>query len=417
MAIRPRRLSILARPNGESWPRAARNAWRSYRYPLPAIRTSPLQAHPPTLFFCTPDYDVPTGGIRVVYRHVDLLNETGIPAAVLHARTGFRCSWFEHDTRVLGCRETTVGPEDVVVVSELAAGLLADLPRGYGFVILNQGPHLTWRLPDDVVRHYAASPDLLAILTVSDHGRDLLRYAFPQADVRRVHNSIDPELFHPGVAERPRRITYMSRRGREEARQLLGILRGRGALDGWEVVPLERLTERDVADHLRSSRVFLSFAYQEGFGLPPAEAMACGAYVVGFHGFGGREFLRPEFSHPVDAGDTIAFARTLESVLEQERLEPGWCEARGAAAAEFIRTTYSPERERQDVVGAFASLLDGRPVVRHGPGSRRLRLAHNSGQREQRHDVGEREPQLARSRDFRRERESEQEQPRERPAG
>jgi glycosyltransferase involved in cell wall biosynthesis len=348
---------VLTQRNGESWPRIAREAWRGYRHPLPTLRTSDLQHHPPTVYFCTPDYNVPAGGIRVVYRHVDHLNEAGIRASVLHARTNFRCTWFENDTQVVGGNDAVIGPDDLVVVGELAASIVGSLPPGYRFALFNQGPHLTWRMDDELLERCALSPDLAAMLTVSDHGVELLRHAFPKADVRRLHNSIDPSIFFCGEASRPRRIAYMPRRGRDEARQVLGVLHGRGTLRGWDVTAIENLKEREVGDRLRSSMIFLSFAYQEGFGLPAAEAMAAGAYVVGFHGFGGIEFFRPEFSSPVETGDVISFARTLEQVLEREQLQPGWCASRGSAAAEFIKAEYSPERERRDVVAIYASLM------------------------------------------------------------
>lgn len=336
----------------------ARRALNDYHQPLPRLRTSAVQRDTPTVYFCTPDYNVPTGGIRVAYRHVDLLNDAGIPAAVLHRRPHFRCTWFENRTRVLDSRHALVGPDDLVVVGELGASLLRSLPPGFRFVVFNQNPHLTWqRVPEDLVHRYARSPDLAAILTVSDHSQEMLKHAAPAANVLRLHNSIDPRLFFSGGGPRRRTITYMPRRGRDEAAQVLGILRGRGALRGWQVTALHGLSERDVADRLRSAKIFLSFAYHEGFGLPAAEAMACGAYVVGFDGFSGREFFRPEFSRPVDVGDVVGFARALEDVLEQEQLEPAWCEARGASAASFIAVEYSPDRERHEVVRTYDSLL------------------------------------------------------------
>jgi glycosyltransferase involved in cell wall biosynthesis len=336
----------------------ARTVMAQYRYPVPRIVTSDTQHHPPTVYFCQPDFNVPSGGIRVAYRHVDLLNEAGIRAAILHRRRRFRCTWFENQTRVLHSGQTRIGPDDLVVVGELTASLIRDLPANIRFVVFNQGPYLTWeRVSAAFVQRYAASANLAAIVTVSSNGKELMEYAAPGAKVVRVHNSIDPSVFFPGCRRERRTIAYMPRRGRDEARQVLGILHGRGALRGWRVVALEGLTERQVADELRESLLFLSFAYQEGFGLPAAEAMACGSYVVGFHGFGGLEFFRPEFSSPVSTGDVMEYARTVERLLRREAAEPGWCAARGAAAARFISAEYSPSRERRDVVTIYSSLL------------------------------------------------------------
>ena len=53
----------------------------------------------------------------------------------------------------------------------------------------------------------------------------------------------------------------------DEARQVLGMLRGRGVLQGWDVRLLDRLSDDQVAGEFRSTTIFLSLAYQEGFGL------------------------------------------------------------------------------------------------------------------------------------------------------
>ena len=37
---------------------------------------------------------------------------------------------------------------------------------------------------------------------------------------------------------------------------------------------IENKTEKEVADIMKESAVFLSFNHKEGFGLPPAEAMS-----------------------------------------------------------------------------------------------------------------------------------------------
>jgi len=323
-----------------------------------ALQVSSRKTSSPIVYFLTPDHPEPAGGIRVIYRHVDILNSAGIPAFVLHHRPGFRCRWFEHQTRVTDIAGATLDRGDLLIVPEVDIDLLLQLPAGIRHVIFNQNSHLTWKRPvDEVARLYTANPDLAGIITVSRHNQDMLDWAFGDSLIRRVHLGIDPALFHPGENPDGRRIAYMPRRGREDARQVMEMLKARGILDGWEIMPLDKLSHTQVADRLRTTRIFLAFTHQEGFGLPPAEAMACGNYVIGNHGFAGREFFRPAFSAPIESGDILGFAHAIENAILKEREQPGWCRERGLEASRFILSEYTPAREREDVRAIYSELL------------------------------------------------------------
>ena len=44
----------------------------------------------------------PTGGVKVAYRHAELLASLGADARVLHPfDAGFTCTWFSHRARML----------------------------------------------------------------------------------------------------------------------------------------------------------------------------------------------------------------------------------------------------------------------------------------------------------------------------
>ena len=87
--------------------------------------------------------------------------------------------------------------------------------------------------------------------------------------------------------------------------------------------------------------------------------MACGCAVAGCHGYGGREFFTADHAFPVDTGDVVGFARTVEDLLARD---PAELEATGARAAAFIAEHYSPARERESVVAAWGALA-GAPAV------------------------------------------------------
>ncbi len=333
---------------------AAHRTWQSRL----SISSGSERSSKPTIYFLTPDFQAPAGGIAVIYRHVDILVKAGIDAFVLHQRRGFRCSWFDNQTPIRYVEDTRVLQGDLLVVPELHADVLAKLSPGISHVLFNQNTHLTWKHGDDIRHAYLMSPDLAGVITVSKHNAEMLRYAFSGCSIARIHLSIDPEVFHPVSGARPKRIGYMPRRGQEDAKQVLQLL-GNGRIpDDWEVVALDGLSHREVADALRSCRIFMAFTRHEGFGLPAAEAMACGCYVIGNHGFGGAEFFKQEFSSAIESGDILDFARTVERAVANEDVEPGWCQERGQKAAEFILSRYSLEREAEDVVSTYAALLN-----------------------------------------------------------
>jgi hypothetical protein len=332
-------------------------------HPIHRLRVDPRRAAAqPTLYMLCPDYDRQSGGLRKQYRAVDLLNEAGFSAAVVHRRAGFRLQWFENETRVVAMGDVALGPRDLVAVPEVYGAAINELPRGIRQVIFNQGAYLAL---DHIVKGgeaatmpYASNPDLAAVVVVSDDSAEVMRYAFPGIPVRRIRHGIDPLMHHPPATAPGRRIAYMTRRRGEEAAQVLRLLELRGALDGWEVVAIEGRTEREVADILRTSRVFLSFSQREGFGLPPLEALACGCTVVGYHGFGGRELFEAPSAVAIEDSDTVAFARAAEAVLRRFELDPAGAEADAAAGARFALERYSPAAERQSLIDVFAPLLE-----------------------------------------------------------
>ena len=316
-----------------------------------------------TVFYVAPDSDVPSGGVRVIYRHVDILNGHGIPAAVLHCRRGFRCSWFENDTAVVYAEGLRTDSEtDVIVFPEISIGRVTAVAPGVPKVIFTQGAYLTFRMSEwtaaDPGRSvYEAYKGVAGVMVVSEDSERYLRWALPGVEVSRVHLSIDPNLWCPPVTPPRPVLSYMPRRRRDEANQVLHILANRGALQDWVVQPIHGLSEGEVAEALRRSALFLSFAKHEGCPVPPLEAMACGCHVVGYDGFGGAEYFQSPFAEPVPDGDVIAFARAAADFMCDYRRRPDHWQGVGREAAAFVQSRYSPEAEASDVIAFFRDVL------------------------------------------------------------
>jgi hypothetical protein len=89
-----------------------------------------------------PDYPAPSGGVRKLYRHVDVLNCNGIASLLVHTEPGFRCLWFAHDTAIAYRGDLRLTPDDVLVVPEVFGPGLAALAPGIRKVVFNQNAYL-----------------------------------------------------------------------------------------------------------------------------------------------------------------------------------------------------------------------------------------------------------------------------------
>lgn len=349
------------------------------------------------LFIC-PDLNSPTGGIKQIYRQVDILNKNNIEAYVLHENKGFKCTWFTNDTKILynravftkisrlislkknklfffkkvikkyiylsknifNSREDTILPEDILVFPEVYGPRISRILPGVKKVIYNQGCYQTFFNYDLDLKNLETpynSKDLLAVIVNSENAKKYINYAFLNVDLYRVHYGIDKLNFNY-KKNKKQQITFMPRRLKVDLVQVINILKYRGILKNWSLLPLENMNEKQVSEAFKESAFFLSFSINEGFGMPPAEAMACGCVVVGYSGKGGEEFFKDEFSYPVEDRNVLEFAIILEKVLKEFEKDSSTFLAKGKAASDFILKEYAMEVEQNDIVTVWKTILE-----------------------------------------------------------
>jgi glycosyltransferase involved in cell wall biosynthesis len=327
----------------------------------PQLTVGRDQSGPPRVFYLTPEQSAPRGGVRMLYRHVDLLTDAGIDAAVLHAHSGFRCEWFANSTRTAGADSLVLRPSDILVVPEFYAVGLDLLPVEPRKIVFNQGAYHTFdHIPFDTTepgQPYSSVTNLIAMLTVSNDSAALLRHTFPTIQVHRARAVLDGGVFHPGPLPGDRQLAFIPRRRPQERGQLLHVLRSRGALDGWRLVPIEGYTEAETAQLMRSSAIFLSFSDREGFGLPPAEAMASGCYVIGYTGNGGRDYFDARYSAPIAESDLLAYAVAVEDAIARYEKDPESLARDGRDASAAVLGRYHESGLRQDLVDLYEPLV------------------------------------------------------------
>jgi len=352
------------------------------------------------IFFVLPDNNRPIGGIKQAYRQVQILSDYGLPAFVLHDLEGFRCTWFEHHTPIAHRRRLSARPpgdteaQDVPrrkgadiaidrgseVLISVAGGCISHflddrdvivLPEFYGYslngsverlsvAIFNQNHNYTFnRYPitlDDCRTVYRSS-NFIGAAVVSDYSKRCLKFAFPELVVERVVYGINTSLFHPDDERKPRTLAFMPRKLPNHICQVINILRYRGALQGWTLVPIDGLTERQVAAELRQTSIFMSTCTQEGFGLPPLEAAMSGCVVVGYAGEAAVEYLDDAFCEVVTQDNSLEFAHRLEVTLRYYEQNQTTVMARARQFASSLASRYSLEQERETSIRAWSTIL------------------------------------------------------------
>lgn len=306
------------------------------------------------VFIPCPDVDRPTGGVQKIYDHVNILNEAGIESFVVHERSPYRAGWFENDTAIT-YGAVTLRRGDLLAVPEIYGDYLAKVAPGVPRISLNQNAYYTFLRVSNHDRHpYETSPDLLGVVVVSENNRQIVSRLFPHLDVRRIHLAINSQVFYCPEGPRDKVVSYMPRRRTEEIEFVLKM--AAPALSGWKLCAIDAMSQIEVGAALRRSALFLSFSLREGLPMPPMEAMASGCYVIGFDGFGGREYFDSRFTSRVEDGDLVAFVDVLQEWLMSWSAEES--ARRGVEASSYILGHYSRVRERADVLEAYGSFAE-----------------------------------------------------------
>ena len=270
-------------------------------------------------FALHPDIPRPIGGIKQAHRLAEALIECGLEATIIQQNADFHPGWFRSSVPTIGISDWTklrhkLSPQrDLVVLPETYLPLFESYAPGLPKIIFNQNASYSFGAPGsppplkhaDVLRLYH-HPDLLHVLCVSQYDEKLLSQGFglPNSRLTRLINPIESDLFLPQKAKKLQ-IAYMPRKNFDHAAAVLSLLKQQVWFSRWDLIPIHRRSQSDVAQILQESLIFLAFGHPEGFGLPIAEALACGTALVGYSGLGGRELF--ELAKASNVGFEVAF--------------------------------------------------------------------------------------------------------------
>lgn len=311
--------------------------------------------YPGRILYLNHDNPNPSGGVRVVYDHVRHLMKNGYRAYVVHQNDGFRPAWFEEDVPVLYCNhQFRLQPDDLVILPEdhsLFLELFRSAPvrkivfcQNHFYIFEGLHSHCSWE-----------SLSISGVMACSNPVTDFIRTSLYFRNVETVHNAISP-LFTE-TSPKTFQVAYMPRKRPLEA-QFIRNLCDRLLEPEYKIawVAIDGMNQHAVAKTLGESALFLSLGRLEGFGLPPLEAMASGCLVVGFTGFGGREYAQADNGLWCAEDDLVGCSNALAGAVRMIR-DQSPEGTRLISNALKTAAEYSPKRQEKELLKAIRHFL------------------------------------------------------------
>jgi len=321
-----------------------------------------------------PDLKKPVGGIKQLHRVSELISSLGYSCHLIQDDSRFRPSWFSTTASTISkdsfFKDIDLSPaKDVLILPETYVPIIStivdkDIPR----IIFNQNASYTFGLQSKQFYNPCAISSLYKLSSikqvwcVSRHDCRFISRSFslPIDKVRRITNAIDvPPL--PEIVKKKRQIVYMPRKNSGDSSIVINLFQNSELSSNWSVKPIINLSHDEVITVMQESLLFLSFGFPEGFGLPVAEAFACGCAVIGYDGLGGRELFKyasqyPGLSFPVQYGDWYAFIDSIR--IYDQNLSQFQSESLSnlAALSRSIRSIYNTESMKNDIALALQML-------------------------------------------------------------
>ena len=273
------------------------------------------------ILFYSPSPIEPIGAVKELYRQVEVLNKLGLPAFILHRKKNYRPKWFSYTAPVIYAPyndlNKEINEEDVVVTLEYGAQLLQNV-RSRRIVIFNQAPYLTfrdWRANNREYNPYV-DPRLCAVLVLSDDSQAYVKQ-FTNKTIFKIRPYID--IYDDKISPKNPVIAYYARRELDQIEQVIQILklrRHQNKYSQFSWKPMKNVPHVKAINLMKSSAIYLSFVFQEGFSIPIAEAMKCKCLVVGYGGFGGDVLFNPSWAIRVPSGDVKQYIVSVEKAME-----------------------------------------------------------------------------------------------------
>lgn len=287
-----------------------------------------------TSWFYAPDFDKPSGGIKVIYDQVQILNQNGFKARVIHQKVGFKPEWLEglyekdedgnfKDIPItyLDDGNLPLSMEDFFFIPEGFPQLMENLKdqnapckkivfcQNWYYIMNALKPGVTWD-------HYGIRDVLVNCDTVGRYTQMLM----PLMNIKKVTSSIDGDLFKVEDSVKTKKPIVAFQPSRDGGVKSSNVLKTFYALyPHFKWVQFKELTDMSqevYAESLKECQFYIHFDEYCGWGTAPLEAFHANCYVAAWDGVGTMDYLSPENCWLVPNGHILKMALAIGNMVE-----------------------------------------------------------------------------------------------------
>jgi len=307
-----------------------------------------------------PDIKRPIGGAKQAHRLVEALNLCGRESTIIQENEEFHPGWFESIVPTISMDKFKVynlnKSRDIIIMPETFLPAIPNYASGIPKIIFNQNSSYTFGLkegdgfpkPKEVIKIYR-HPDIIHVICISEYDKVFITSALGVGPLKvsKIINGIETNMFKPNGIKK-KQIAYMPRKNKRDSGILVELIETKPwfAEENWKIIAIDKKSQAEVAKILQESMIFLAFGHPEGFGLPLAEAAACGCFIIGYSGIGGREIFKVTDSCSigcnVEYGDLNGFIDGIENFRSKMNSNRTKLIQSLQIASNKIREIYSP---------------------------------------------------------------------------
>lgn len=258
-----------------------------------------------------------SGGNKVILALMSIFNSLGVETPIYCLDEDIAHAWAMRHPEIKQLSHHDIMRDDVLLVSEeFVYGAMFLAPYTLNYIIINQGIGSSlasdWKRNTHAV-HKCIYDNAIGIIANSAHTKHGIMRVFnqPSEKIEIIPIPISEAFYDAG--EKKNIISYMPRKNRKFQAFVINYLSGE-YLD-YEFVPIDNMNEHEVADVMKQSKFFLSFGGPEGLGMPPIEAAISKCKVIGFDGYGGKEYFGEPIFTPVNFYNHLEYIDVCDAEL------------------------------------------------------------------------------------------------------